>query len=135
VWILAGVEWTVERRLFLIAVPDRSANTLLGIIASHVRPGSVVMTDLWRGYSGLTDMLNVTHMTVNHSKNFKDPVSGACTNTIEGTHNGVKMTICARRRSRDVVEGCLWEFIWRRKNKPSLWTGFLTALKDVGYSD
>lgn len=135
VWVLAGVERTIERRLFLIPVPDRSSETLLGVIGSHVRTGSVVMTDLWKGYSGLEERLGITHTTVNHSKNFRDPVSGTCTNTIEGTHNGVKMTICPRRRTKDMVEGCLWEFIWRRKNSLSLWDGLLNAMRDVEYVD
>jgi ISXO2-like transposase domain len=103
-WILGGVERTSEKRIFLKQVSDRSAKTLLDILAQHIRPGSVVMTDLWRGYIGMAEALGVEHVTVNHSIQFKDPKTGACTNTIEGMWNGVKLTITPRQRSKKTID-------------------------------
>ncbi|KAH7824367.1 uncharacterized protein MONOS_11887 [Monocercomonoides exilis] len=41
------------------------------------------MSDEWRAYSSLKDHGHI-HQTVNHSKNFVDPITQACTNTVEG---------------------------------------------------
>ena len=73
------------------------------------------------------------HATVNHSKYFKDPVSGVCTNTVEGLNNGLKMKIAARNRTRDGIDGHLGEFLWRRENKGNLWTAFIEALRVMHY--
>lgn len=133
VWVLGGVERTPQRRVFAITVPDRSANTLCSIIDKHVLPGSIIYTDLWRGYSQLSNMNDYTHMTVNHSETFKNPETGAHTNTIEGTWSGLKPTIPMRGRSSNRIEPYLWEFIWRRKNHARLWDSFIDALVEVHY--
>ena len=54
-WIVGGVERTEERRVFVELVEDRSAATLREIIARRVKPGSIIHTDLWRGYSNLEE--------------------------------------------------------------------------------
>ena len=66
-------------------------------------------------------------MTVNHSKNFKDPVTGAHTNTIEGTWNGFKQSIILRNRNKKVIALLyLKEYQWSKKNKEyDIWRKFL----------
>ena len=64
------------REVFMVAVPDRSAPTLLNVINDKIEPGSVVMSDCWRGYSGLKNNDMYRHLTVNHRLNFVDPESG-----------------------------------------------------------
>ena len=83
VWIFGGVERTAERRLFLVPVESRDSTTLLNVIASHLLPGSIILTDMWRGYAGLA-AAGFTHLVVNHSLHFTDPDTGVSTNTIEG---------------------------------------------------
>ena len=46
----------------------------------------------WRGFNNLKN-IGYKHMTVNHSKNFKDPVTGVHTNIIKETWNGLKQSI------------------------------------------
>jgi IS1 family transposase len=133
VWILGGVERTSQRKIFLEEVEDRSAATLLQVISRHVLPGSIVMTDMWRGYSSLTRELGMEHRTVNHSVEFKNSVDGTCTNTIEGTNNALKIKIRPRNRVQGIEEH-LFEFIWRRKHASDLWNGFLKALRDIHYT-
>lgn len=133
VWVVGGIERTMERKVFLVQVENRSADTLLGIIERHVLPGSVVHTDLWRGYSALDDSFDYSHRTVNHSECFKDPNTGVHTNTIEGFWNGLKMQIKPRNRNKEEIEDHLFESIWRKKNSARLWISFLGALKDVSY--
>jgi transposase-like protein len=109
VWIIGGVERTQERRIFLSIVEDRSAGSLLDVISNRVLPGSIIYTDLWKGYGGL-ERMGFQHMTVNHSKTFVDPETGVCTNTIEGTWAGLKMSISPRARTSS-CDLQLWEFI------------------------
>jgi hypothetical protein len=131
VWVFGGVERTPERKVFLTMVEKRDAHTLRSIILKHVHPGSILVTDFWRGYLGIED-LGYTHLSVNHSKTFVDEETGACTNYIEGTWSGVKRKIPVRNRTAG-LEGNLWEFIWRRRHGSDLWNGFLDALIKVTY--
>ncbi|KAG1617325.1 hypothetical protein G6F44_013065 [Rhizopus delemar] len=88
VWVVGGVERTPERKVFLLTVPNRNQNTLKLIIDTFVKDGSHVMVDCWKGYKGIDSdpSRSLIVQTVNHSKTFRDPKTGACTNTIEGTH-------------------------------------------------
>ena len=135
VWVVGGIERTDEKKCFVKVVQDRSAETLYGVISRHVAPGSIVYTDLWRGYGNFFNELNMTHRTVNHSVNFVDPNTGAHTNTIEGLWNGFKLQIPPRNRTRKTITKHLLECIWRKNNKNDLWNGFLIALKTTGYFD
>jgi transposase-like protein len=132
VWIFGGIERTNEKKSFLKVVHDRTAETLHEIILRHIAPDSIVYTDLWRGYTGISE-LGVIHGTVNHSQNFVDPNTGVHTNTIEGYWNGLKLQIPSRNRSKKSITNCLLECIWRKRNKDNLWTSFLHALKTTGY--
>lgn len=134
VWILVGVERSTDRKVFLERVVDRSAATLEDVIRRHVLPGSIVHTDLWKGYSSLGSNLDLVHRTVNHSIGFKDYETGVHTNTVEGTNNGLKIHIRPRNRTADVDEH-LEEFVWRRKHCNHLWDGFIHALIDVHYTE
>jgi hypothetical protein len=128
VWVLGGVEVTIERRVFLMVVPDRSASTLGPIICRHVARGSTIVTDGWRGYVDI-EALGYRHLSVNHRQHFVDPDTGAHTNVIEGTWNGLKQNISARQRTTELIGGKLTEFIWRRKHKDGLWGGFVDAMR------
>jgi transposase-like protein len=132
VWIVGGIERTEEKKCFVKVVENRTAETLHEIIRNHVAPGSIVHTDMWRGYTGIEE-LNVTHRTVNHSENFVDHDTGVHTNTIEGLWNGIKIGIPPKNRKKDKITDHLLEFIWRKKNKDNLWNSFLDALKTTGY--
>lgn len=134
VWVIGGVERTDRRGIFTEVVSDRSAETLLDVISRHVIPGSIVYTDLWKGYQGIEERLGLTHITVNHSETYKDPVTGCHTNTIEGTWNGIKLRIPVRNRTNNSITENLMEFIWRRKHIADLWQGLVEAFQKVSYS-
>lgn len=132
VWVLVGVEQTPQRKVFARKVENRQASTLEEIIQEHVLPGSIIHTDLWKGYSNLQSNLNFIHKTVNHSKFFKDPITNVHINTAEGTNNGLKILIRPRNRTKE-VDDHLSEFVWRRLNSDKLWNSFIAALKDIHY--
>ena len=133
-WVVGSVERGPEKRFFVCSVADRTAETLKMIIRSHVRPGSVIVTDCWRGYDWLDDDPDYAHMKVNHSIGFRDEETGAHTNTIEGNWAGLKLKIPKRNRTEgEEVDLHLLGFIWRRQNRDSLWISFITALVDTHY--
>ena len=74
-WIFGGI-CRNTREVFMVAVPDRTANTLLSVIRERIAPGSVIMSDCWRAYNMVGADGTYTHLTVNHKYNFIDPDSG-----------------------------------------------------------
>ena len=98
VWVVCGVERTKEKKYFAIDVENRNSETLEAIISKYVKPGSIILTDMWKAYNVACDNLNFEHYTVNHSKTFKDIVTGVHTNTVEGYNNGLKTLIKPRNR-------------------------------------
>ena len=49
-WVFGGIERDTNDA-FMVEVADRSANTLLPIIQTYIRPGTTVFSDEWRAYS------------------------------------------------------------------------------------
>ena len=70
-WVFGGIcRQTCE--CFMYTVPDRSA---VPIIQTSIRPGTTIMSDMWRAYGGIAAM-GFQHLTVNHQMNFVDPRTG-----------------------------------------------------------
>jgi transposase-like protein len=130
VWLIAGVERTINRKMFAVQVEDRSADTICQVIEKHVHPGSIIHTDCWKGYMYLDKSEEYEHRTVNHSEYFKDPITQVHTNTVEGTWAAIKLRIAKRYRCESGLQNHLPVFIWRRQNDGRLWEALLAALKD-----
>lgn len=133
VWVIAGVERTPEKRIFAVEVENRNAATIIEIIRKHVHPGSTIYTDCWKAYDLACDFLEYDHSTVNHSKYFKDPITGVHTNTVEGCNNGLKTLIRPRNRVKRGIKYHLMYYIWRRHNRKNIWNAFLKALRIIKY--
>lgn len=131
-WVFGGIERTEQKKVFITEVADRTAETLLDAISRFIRPGSIIYSDMWRGYTGISDELGLEHFSVNHSVEFVDSETGVHTNTIEATWCGLKLLIPKRNRTKG-IENHLWEYVWRKLHYTSLWSSFLVALKDVAY--
>ena len=82
-WVFGGTK-RITGQSFLVEVEKRDAATLLPIISQYIRPGSVVYSDEWRAYSQLGGQ-GYDHHTVNHSRNFVDPSTGAHTQCEKGS--------------------------------------------------
>ena len=81
-WIFGGV-CRETGECFLSIVPDRGENTLLPILQKYVEKETAILSDCWKGYFNIEKLnSNYDHWTVNHSKYFKDPVTGVHTNTM-----------------------------------------------------
>jgi transposase-like protein len=124
-WVFGGVE-RESGQTFLVPVQDRAADTLLAVIRDWLEPGTTVISDCWGAYNNLGS-LGYEHRTVNHSIWFKNPISGAHTNTIESTWSRVKVflgrynrgrtttiisrTTCSRRGARQREKSTFLEFL------------------------
>lgn len=133
VWVIAGVERTPEKKVFAVSVPDRTAATIKEIIEKYVHTGSIILTDGWKAYKTVCKELSFDHLIVDHSKNFKDPITGVHTNTVEGVNNGLKTLIKPRNRTIDGIDNYLLYYIWRKNNKHNIWGGFIRALCTIKY--
>jgi transposase-like protein len=96
------VEKTPLRRIILIPVKKRDGRTLLPLIQKYILPGSIIRTDKWRGYNGLSSV-GFAHLSVNHSKNHKNPVTGVHINSIEGNWSDLKTIVPKRYRTKKLI--------------------------------
>ena len=89
-WVFGGCEKYNKHKIFMILVHNRKATTLLPLIKKWIAPGSIIHSDCWKAYSGLTK-IGYTHVTVNHSKEFVNRDNAACTNAIESDWRHAKV--------------------------------------------
>ena len=130
VWCICGIERTPEKRCFVVSVEDRSSDTIKNVLSNHINQGSIIYTDCWRAYKKPCEELFFQHLTVNHSKEFVDKVTGVHTNTVEGLNNALKTEIKPRNRNKEGIDDYLNFFLWKRINKTRIWDTFILALKD-----
>ena len=109
VWVFGMVERGTNR-CFLIPVENRTKDTLVEIVKRWVRPGSIIMSDGWSSYKCLKDN-RFNHLVVNHTNEYKDPFTGAHTNTIEGLWMHAKRGI----NGNSYVTDALLENMWRKR--------------------
>jgi hypothetical protein len=77
--------WCVRcnnKKRFLKTIPDRTKETLIALIKTRIRPGSIFISDLWAAYTTIS-YKGYEHLTVNHKYNFVDPRTNATTNHVE----------------------------------------------------
>ncbi|KAG1174806.1 hypothetical protein G6F70_002035 [Rhizopus microsporus] len=112
-WSLIGGKLIRDLR-FHVAT-DTSATVIVGILYQIINVAMIPrkVSPLERNYS--------TTKRPIHSKNFRDLVTSACTNTIEGTGNGIKMHVPYSHRTERSMPWKLVEFIWRRKHSGNYW--------------
>ncbi|GFV46251.1 mitotic-spindle organizing protein 2A [Trichonephila clavipes] len=78
------------------------------------------ISNCWASYNSLKDE-GFQHLKVNHSLTFMCPVTGAHTNSIEGSWSGIKRFLGnTTHRTEDMFDSYLHEFMWRRKNSHSV---------------
>ena len=117
-WVFEGV-CRETKECFLFAVKDRTSATLADSIRKNVLPGSIIISDCWKGYEALDAMPLAdlySHYTVNHSEHFVDPDTGAHTQTVESLWCSAKRRFKARNGThRHLLDSYLCKFVWRKK--------------------
>jgi transposase-like protein len=126
VWIFGGVVRGDPKQCFLVYVEKRDKKTLIPHITTSILAGSTIMSDGWAAYNEIKNIWVVSgedagtiayeHKVVNHSKHFKDPVTGACTNTVEGMWSHWKAPHKAGRGTqRKLLTTYIDQFMWFRR--------------------
>uniref|UniRef100_A0A0L8FHC4 ISXO2-like transposase domain-containing protein n=1 Tax=Octopus bimaculoides TaxID=37653 RepID=A0A0L8FHC4_OCTBM len=111
-WVVGCYDPTVKKG-FLQRVPDRSAATLEAVIIEYVLPGTIVHTDKWGSYRN-PQQLGYIHKTVNHSTNFVNPETGACTNHMEAYWSQIKRRLkYVTGSTGDMKWSCVDESMYR----------------------
>ncbi|KAK7879808.1 hypothetical protein WMY93_033528, partial [Mugilogobius chulae] len=87
-------------RPILRLVEKRSRRHLIPYVQLHVRIGSAILSDEWRAYR-ILPALGYTHYTVNHSRYYVDPHTGAHTQHLERAWRSYKDTIWRLRGNRN----------------------------------
>lgn len=113
-WVFGGIE-RGSGRCFFSAVENRTRDTLLSVIKENILPGTTIVSDCWKAYDCLS-YEGFIHLTVNHSLTFKDPDTGAHTNTIEGTWGAIKRGFSGTRKADGLFDSYLAEYIWRKSS-------------------
>ena len=118
-------------KCFARIVEDRSSDVMIPVIEEHVARGSLIQTDKYSSYKPLASYgrRNWKHQTVTHSqKVYKDPITGACTNTVEGWWRALKHEF--EHHSKHDLAGFISEFVFKRNARPT--DPFCAILKAIG---
>ena len=90
-WGLTGVEVdpetgkTLTVDFVMLPFNRRDKDTIGPHIVQRMNVGGTVMTDGWAADAkAVIEDARCIHFTVNHSENFKDPLTGKYTNNVEG---------------------------------------------------
>ena len=124
VWVFGAVERSLERKIFLIAVQNRSSETLMNLMKTYINKNSTIFSDCWKGYNNVKNYFS-NHLLVNHSKWFKDPISGVHTNTIEGNWRSIKYNVPPRCRTTNLVSLYLVKYMLIRNDKNLAFSNFI----------
>lgn len=129
-WVFGGIE-RGSKKCFLVPVPNRTRQTLIPIIKDWILPGTTIMSDCWRPYDSLGDE-GFQHLKVNHSVSFVDPVSGACTNSIEGTWRAAKRHYESSSRRKNFYAGYLAKYMFFKQCRSQNEDPFVAFMKAAG---
>ncbi|KCZ77487.1 hypothetical protein H311_01499 [Anncaliia algerae PRA109] len=127
VWVLGMVERTPSRKILLIPVPNRNAETLINIIKRHVHSDSIIFTDCWKGYVNIKNEFS-SHKTINHSLAFVDFVNNIHTNTIEGNWAGIKQNLPIQCRTKKRILLYLLRYMIKRNSSEDSFKEFIKFL-------
>ena len=137
VWVFGIVErGSCMTKCCLVAVDRRDEETLIREIRKKVRPGTTIYSDCWKSYARLSEWYE--DKTVSHSLNFKDPITGACTNTIEGLWNQVRRWMPRFGTTKKHYALYFLELMYRRRyffmiSRKERLSVFLTHLSELGF--
>lgn len=118
-WVVGGID-IETKQCFFVEVLNRNSDTLRTIILEKIVPGTLIVSDEWRGYWGLEE-LGYIHCTVNHSQNFICPLTGANTQLIENTWGWMKRKIRNRGLNKNGDLTLIFaEFLFKKNIKKTL---------------
>lgn len=117
-WLFGCIERGTNNFL-LKRINGRSKKVLEEVINDCILEDSTVMSDCWSSYLSIFgDRADIEHYTVNHSKNFVDPTTGAHTQSIESLWSRLKKSLRSKSLNHsEHLNEYLGEFAFRIKTK------------------
>ena len=109
-----GREKYAKSKIFMVPVNKRDAKTLLPIITKSIAKGYIIHTFFWKAYHQLEKM-GYQHVNVNLSKQFLNPETAVCTNSIESDWRHAKVSIPTYGVTRDSKQH-IWQNSYGCKN-------------------
>ncbi len=117
-------EWRWVLRIYysktktrFIRLKDRTSDFILDVLREYVREGSLRWTDEFESYKCLPKNI-YQHQSVNHKKNYVDPITGAHTQGVERSWVDSKSWYRSSRGNRTLLQSHLHETAWRRLRTP-----------------
>lgn len=115
-WVFGGIDVDDPTRCFLVPVDRRDRATLEPLIQRNIAPGSIIWSDDWRAYNGVS-ALGYTHHRVNHSANFVCPTTLVHTNHIENMWMRAKKKLRRMHGTQEAFfESYLEEWLWQQRH-------------------
>lgn len=116
-WLFGGIEREDKTKMFMVLVPDRTAETLISCIQQYISPGTRIISDCWAAYNQI-QASGFDHQTVNHSYNFVCPENPEIyTQNIEITWRYLKEICRTTSPDENMLIYRIAEFMYRRKYK------------------
>ena len=135
-WVFGGVQRRINEnepfKCFIVCVDNRNARTLMSYVERYVASGTLVITDGWSGYNALSSSpVGYSHQIVNHSRHFKDPITGAHTNTIEGSWMHLRKALPKHGTTKGQYGSYFLEWIYRKRYANQTFGNFLEHIRKV----
>ncbi|KCZ81986.1 hypothetical protein H312_00629 [Anncaliia algerae PRA339] len=86
------LERTPNKKILLIPVPNKNAETLNNIIKRQVYFESIIFIDSWKGYVNIKNEFS-SHKAIYHSLEFEYFINNIHNNTIERNWAGMKQNL------------------------------------------
>ena len=113
-----------ERCGYIAPVADRTVNTLLGLIRMHILPGTIIRSNMWRGYARINAQgIEYEHRKVNLSPNFVDPETGVHTNGVEAIWSRAEFK-AMHGTQRDFILEYTMEYMFAKGHKDTILEAF-----------
>lgn len=133
-WIFGMFERDSKKfRLEICPDNKRDQITLLALLEKHVERGTIIYSDMWRGYHNI-HLHGYFHRTVNHSVNFVDPLTQVHTNSVEANWRPLKNRL---QRGGIGAQGKLsqhlCEYLWMRSHRDDddIFLSFIKAISRI----
>lgn len=136
IWLVGGIEELNPKKFFLKRVVNRQSTTIKPLLENQLLPGTILITDGYPTYPSVANDLDFTHITVNHSKGFKND-DGDTTNIIEAFWSPLKRMLRIKSGTpRNRLNEFVTDFLFFKTFLPTLTredkeNAFILVLKKI----
>jgi transposase-like protein len=131
-WVFGAYD-TVQKIGIIKRISNRSRDTLVDVIRNNCKPGSIIVSDGWSGYSNL-ESFGFRHETVIHEHFFVDPCTGVHTNSVENYWQRCKRRFKRMYGTSDsLLDSHIDEFMWLERYGKTLNERWINWFKTLNF--